>query len=87
MNIISSPYLLLESIKVEHNQVQNFDYHQKRIAYAMQAIYNCEKTIDFSPIAKAAKSLRNEVYKLRVEYNKDFFKYRFTLTKDEQLQV
>lgn len=89
MSTVKKPYLI-ESIKILENKVYNLDFHQARIARAMESIYESSATIDFNPILQAAQDLDRNLYKLRIVYNDTYLKYEFqpyTLKPIKTLQL
>ena len=81
-------YQLIESIKVENNRLFNLSYHQRRIQKSVLQLYNTkEYCISFNELQKEALTLQNkDLYKLRIEYNKDDYTYEFLPYKQRTIK-
>lgn len=69
--------LLLESIRVENNIIQNLAYHQERIRRSLELCYDSSinDPIDYNLLSDYANSLDDTRHKLRIEYNDESFTY------------
>ena len=72
-----SDYPLFESIKINNNQIFNLEYHKERIADSSKKLFGKIAHIDFKSITDEIKLLPPILFKLRLVYNADFFKYAF----------
>ncbi len=80
-------YQLIESIKVLNNRLYNLSYHQKRIQRSVEELYQKkDHSITFNELQREALTLDNKVlYKLRIEYNAEDFKYEFLPYKRREI--
>lgn len=81
-------YHLIESIKVHNNRLYNLSYHQRRIQKSVDTLYGTKSScIVFNDLQKEALTLDNKsLYKLRIEYNKDSYKYEFLPYKRREIK-
>lgn len=70
--------MLIESIQVNAGELQRLGHHRERIARSMRAIYDSDRTIDFTPMIKKAATLKSGRHKLRIEYDNSYVRYAIT---------
>ena len=61
---------LIESIKVENNQLCHIEWHNKRFNEARNSLFGINEQLDLSSIIQLPDVLNSDVYKCRVLYGK-----------------
>ena len=78
---------LLESIKVDKNQIHNLDYHEERITKSSVDVFGQKIIVNFDPIIDEVRRLPDLLFKLRVVYNGNYFKYSFNPYKKKKINT
>lgn len=63
-------YRLVESIRLKNRQLQNVQWHNRRLNETRQQLYGVNESVDLRQIVVIPESLQDIVYKCRVLYGK-----------------
>ena len=72
---------LIESIKIENNQIFNINYHNLRMNNTRKALFNANDYVDLNEFIKLPVNIKKQILKCRVIYKHKIIKIEFDVYK------
>ena len=69
--------LLIESLKLKNNLLQNVAYHNHRLNYSRKKLFESSNDLDINSYVEVPDLNPKQIYKCRIEYEKEFYSYNF----------